>query len=239
MNSTLTFNVSTSWPTNRVNIYAIDKPAPKLIRQAIWPGPKREIFYIWGGRTVNGLNRDKISKDSMWRFATDGKGRGQWSSEIPSDSDDFDEMGLPQRGAFTAVGNTGFWFGGTIIEDSYPDVDVEMRPVQGMMTFDMKSKTFTNESTPDVSPQGTILGGTAEYVPGFGPNGVVMILGGYGYTLDTKARSPEHTRRFDELTFFDPESREWYSQAATGEIPAPRLDHCSVGVKSSSDTYEM
>lgn len=239
MNSTLSFNISTSWETAKVNIRHFDKSAPKLSRQVLWKGEDPNVYWIWGGRTIRKIDRDSIDKDTIWRFTANGDGGGDWSSEIPSGSDDFDEMHLPSRSTYVTYKNTGFSLGGEQIPDSDPDIEWEMQPVQGMITFDLKSKTYSNESTPDVSPYGTLVGATAEYVPIFGDNGLIMILGGYGYTLDVGSRTPEHTRRFDNITYFDPESREWGWQLATGDIPPPRVDHCSVGVGSGGDTYEM
>lgn len=218
---------------------AYDKPAPKLSRQVLWKGKDPNVFWIWGGRTIRRINRDKIDKDTIWRFVANGKGGGDWSSEIPSGSDDFDDMHLPSRSSYTTYENMGFSFGGELIPDSDRDVSVQMQAVEGMITFDLESKTFSNESTPDVSPHGNMIGSTVEYVPSFGENGLVMIFGGFGYTLDVGSRPPEHTRRFDNITMFDPKTREWYWQMSTGDIPPPRLDHCSVGVKSGRDTYEM
>ena len=239
MNGTLSFNISTSWATSKVNIHAKGKPAPKRSRQVLWKGEDPNVFWIWGGRTIRGINRESLTKDTIWRFTANSEGGGSWSSEIPNDSDDFESMHLPSRACSATYKNIGFSFGGEMFPDSDPDIGAEMQPVQGMITLDLESRTFSNESMPNVSPHGTLVGATAEYIPSFGPNGVIMLLGGYGYTLDVGSRKPEHTRRFNNLTFFDPESREWYWQMATGDIPRPRLDHCSVGVKSGRDTYEM
>lgn len=238
MNSTLYINIAESWAASTVHIKAVDKPAPKLSRPAIWRSQDKHMFYTWGGRTAHGKDKD-ITKSTMWRFTGDVEGGGSWSSEIPNDTDELEELALPQRGACTTVNNTGYYFGGAAIPQSDPGLDVQMQPIPGMISFDMESKKFDNESTPDISPYGTVVGATAELIPGYGIDGLIMVLGGYGYTLAAGSRDVQHTRRFDNLTLYDPASEEWYWQVSTGEIPAPRLDHCSVGVKSTSDTYEM
>lgn len=237
VNSTLSFNISTSWTVGKVNIHAFNKPAPKVSRQALWKGEDNKIFYIWGGRTIRRMNLDKIDRDAIWRFTANDEGGGQWSSEIPNGIDD--DIHLPQRMAVTTYKNIGFALGGTVIGESDPSIGVETQPVPGMIRFDMDSKTFSNLSTPDVSPAGTSLGSTAEYVPDFGPDGIVMVLGGYAHTRAAGSRTPEHTRRFDNITYFNPKTEKWGWQMTTGNIPSPRLDHCSVGVKSGQDTYEM
>lgn len=241
VNSTLSFNISTSWETSKVNILAYDKPAPapKLTRQVLWKGEDPKAFWIWGGRTIRDIDSDKINKRKMWRFEANGEGGGRWFPETPNESDDFRDMHLPFRPAYTTYKNTGFSFGGEQVPASDPEIDVKFQPVQGMVTFDLNSKTFSNESTPDVSRYGTLVGATAEYVPGFGDNGLIMILGGYGYTPDTNVRRPDQTLYFDNLTFLDPETRQWYWQKSSGDHPSPRLDHCSVGVRSGRDTHEM
>ncbi|SPO03327.1 uncharacterized protein DNG_06009 [Cephalotrichum gorgonifer] len=240
MNSTLWIDVSESWSPSTVAINVVKKPGPKLSLQAIWPGEDRSSFYIWGGRVMASDGRaDGLSKSEMWRFTTGGEGGGQWASEIPNESDAFASLLLPQRGAYTTVNNTGYFVGGTVIQSSDPTLKVGMQPVPGMISFNMDTRTFSNDSTADISPFGTMLGGTAEYVPGYGPNGLVMLFGGYGYTLLPGFRDVEHTRQFDSVNFFDPVTKDWYWQRTTGDTPPARLDHCSVGVRSSSGTYEI
>ena len=203
----------------------------------LWKVEDEDELWIWGGRTIREIDQDDIEKDEMWRFEADGEGGGRWSSKDPVESDELDDMYLPYRAAFASYKNTGFAFGGEAVEDSDPDVDDDdLLPVTDMVTFDFESREFQSSPMPDNS---SLIGATAEYIPGVGPNGLILLLGGYRHNASTSPRPPEDAISFGNLTFLDPESKEWYWQTTTGDAPRPRMHHCSVGVKSEQDSYEM
>ena len=47
-----------------------------------------------------------------------------------------------------------------------------------MTELDMAAKSFTNTSASGYNVNGTVLLGAMHYVPSFGPNGMLLVIGG-------------------------------------------------------------
>ena len=107
------------------------------------------------------------------------------------------------------------------------------------LVSDISRDTFANDSAADVSTFGALFGRTLQFMPRFGPNSVVLVLGGSTYDLNAGDQPQGVGRDFRNLTFFDPVTSQWYWQSTTGKAPTPRQEHCSVGVESHDGTYEM
>ncbi|KAL1881907.1 hypothetical protein Daus18300_000961 [Diaporthe australafricana] len=91
----------------------------------------------------------------------------------------------------------------------------------------MTSSVWTNTSVTS-----TLVNARAEYAP-FGPNGLILLLGG------TSGDSPSGLVDFTNITFYDPVTKQFFSQQATGTIPTGRQRFCSVGVTGPNKTYEV
>ncbi|KKY29870.1 putative kelch repeat protein [Diaporthe ampelina] len=91
----------------------------------------------------------------------------------------------------------------------------------------MSSSVWTNNSIPR-----TLVNAQAEFAP-FGPNGLILLLGG------TSGDSPTGLVNFVNVTFYDPITRQLFSQQATGTIPTGRQRFCSVGVPGPDNTFEV
>lgn len=242
VNSTLSIDMSRSWSASTVKITSITKSAPKLMGQAIWEDTTSSTpgFYIWGGHTPYGSERNDIQKRSVWRFEADGQGGGSWTKKLSSNQEMQQSFVLPECGAFTTAGNTGVFVGGTGSSWTDPNIGGGTVLVPGVVSFDMDTLTWRNDTAPDeLSPDGTLRDGTAAYAPTFGPNGLVFVLGGVTYSLGTTTNTPDGTIDFSPVPFFDPVTRTWYRQPATGQVPRSRKSFCSVGVQSPNGTYEI
>lgn len=99
--------------------------------------------------------------------------------------------------------------------------------VAGLVSFGMSSSVWTNTSI-----ERTLVNARAEYAP-FGPNGLIVLLGG------TSGDSPPGLIDFVNITFYDPITKQFFSQQATGTIPTARQRFCSVGVPGPDDTFEV
>jgi hypothetical protein len=88
------------------------------------------------------------------------------------------------------------------------------------------------------SSSGMSIDGAAQFVASFGEAGLLILLGGNTPILSFDANSV--LRPMSNITIYDPSSMLWYSQTATGDIPAPRSNMCIVGAQSTnSSTFEM
>ncbi|KAG7288143.1 hypothetical protein NEMBOFW57_007667 [Staphylotrichum longicolle] len=158
-----------------------------------------------------------MSKAALWKFTADGKGGGAWSLQEPENPTLFSGLHATEYGAFTQTNTTGFIIGGVShawTELNHPSAE----PIPGMATFDMKTKLWQNGTT-NFSPfgAGTLNQASAEYIAGFGEDGLIITLAGYtpalGGNLNDSDGPPLDLRN---LTFFNPQTKKRYWQVASG-----------------------
>lgn len=87
--------------------------------------------------------------------------------------------------------------------------------------------TFVNatvEGTPTIRADGTLT-----YVPSVGPSGkgVLVAIGG-GQNFQSLSQNSNRSIDNSALDVFDLSSKTWVKQATQGDIPSPRINHCSV-----------
>ena len=226
----------------------------------MWPSPDGKGFYIFGGGASYGINVKNLDKSGIWKFVVDGDGddgTGKWEIEtpVPTSPAPLRTLRLTEQAAFVATtggsnggGGLGFSVGGTAsawTDPSNPKSD----HISGMVVYDMNRKEWRNETAVGFTTgNGSLRGGAGVFVPSFGNageeeknNGLVFILGGsvFAVPATTKDNQPDFVMGFDNVTFFDPVSREWYWQTTTGERPSSRERFCAVGVEGRNGTYEM
>ncbi|KAK3402249.1 hypothetical protein B0T20DRAFT_370472, partial [Sordaria brevicollis] len=241
-NSTLSIDISKSWSAQTVEIKELRKgdhgPAG-LSEETLWNDPTQNAFYIFGGRPPHGVGSEKITKDGIWKFTADGKGGGSWELEMPSNVDLLQTINLTNNAAFASTygaQSLGFHIGGVTSEDQGPSTRGTPEPY--MITYDMNLKQLAVSSLSAAkTPSGSGLwGGRAEYIPRFGPKGLIFLMGG---TVLDKASEPDYPLIFYNLTFFNPQTGKWMWQKTSGVIPHPRQSVCIAGVAGPAGTYEL
>lgn len=163
----------------------------------------------------------ELPPDQIWRFDTDGDGGGSWSTEILGNPGVFDSLLRSAEGAYANSKDTGFlvggWTGGWT-DASLPSSSSFSIP--NIVSFNMATKLWSNDSDLAFTQFGTDVRGAAEFIDSFGPNGILLLLGGA-----VNAAGFQNTGAglldFNNLTFYDPVSKEWYWQATTGDVPPP------------------
>ncbi|KAI3540189.1 kelch repeat protein [Colletotrichum filicis] len=251
VNSTLSIDLSESWSPANVSIRTIPKEPYGMDRQALWERADNDSFYIWGGHTANTLYlKDESLSTGSWKFQADGTGGGQWLKETPDNPTEFTELVRSEDGAFASTPHGGFWFGGwagTRTKVNMTNGEADLAPAgatPGMIVYDWNTKLWSNETTAFKAafpPYGTVRGARALYVPDFGPNGIIVLLGGFMATLDPIVSGSDSLHQWMEIsnvTFMDPVSKKWYSQMTTGSAPTRRQWFCLVGLRSKT-TYEI
>ncbi|KAK5655592.1 hypothetical protein OQA88_5523 [Cercophora sp. LCS_1] len=224
VNSTLSIDLSKSWTADSVVIRSIPKPGPNKANVHLFTDKEAGAFYSWGGKWIFGLN---MSETELWKFSADGAGGGTWSLDPPGNPSTFAELIPGEFATVTTAGESGYLIGG--IASGWTQLyRARNQVIPGMATFNMKTKLWENGTT---SPFNTLTGGTAEFVPAYGPNGLIVLFGGWSPSVvgepDVLA-SPQWG--FDNITFFDPETKQNYWQKTTGDIPPhPRTRFCTVG----------
>ncbi|KAL0936118.1 kelch repeat protein [Colletotrichum truncatum] len=237
VNSTLSIDLSQSWTASNVTIRIIEKPITGMDGQAMWKNEGLKTFFIWGGHIPYG---GKIGPAESWKFEADGKGGGEWVTESPANPSLFSELRRNEDGAFVSTPDAGFWFGG--LASAWTNPNAYVQAVPGVLSYNMTTKVWTNETTPGFSAfskYGTMIGGGGVYIPTFGDNGLIVVMGGCLYTLEPSQKGPYGWMDFSNLTFYDPITKDWYWQQTTGNAPTPRRGFCSVGAEGKNGTYEI
>lgn len=222
-------------------IRPITKPPgiPSRTRANIWTNPAALEFYSWGGTFRNGKD---IVQAQVLKFTADGMGGGSWGVQNLENAKILKTLHPSRGGAFASANETGFLIGGqanNMTELNQKD----QQNIPGMLSFDMKTKILQNITTTPSSAgdsgfpfKGALVWAEAEYVPNFGPNGLVMVFGGHDVPLDNSIEAHDtQPLDFETLRFFDPRTGEWFSQKTTGTAPfTPRMNFCVTGFQTAS-----
>ncbi|KAL2171665.1 hypothetical protein VTG60DRAFT_1961 [Thermothelomyces hinnuleus] len=239
VNSTLSINMSKSWKSGSVAIRTILNPGPAKSDTVLWTNTRAGVFYSWGGRFPGGRNMTDDKRP--WKFTADGKGGGSWEIEDASNEVLLTRLHPTEYGAVVNTHTMGFVIGGVAdawTELNHPTAD----PIPGMVAFHMDSSIWQN-GTVNFSPFGasTLNQGVAEYLPSFGPNGLIIVLGGYTPSITgdlNKSDGPPLDLR--NLTFFNPVTKQNYWQVTTGDVPpTPRGRACTAVFPSPDGGYDI
>ena len=207
VNETISINVAQSWTNSSVVLRTIEKSAPIFNNEAIWTDISSNSFYIWGGSAWFGV---VVPQDQIWRFDTDGDGGGSWSTEIPGNPAVFDSLIRPAEGAYANSKATGFFLGGWAGGWTDPSLPYSSTfSIPNIVSFNMDTKLWSNDSTLAFTQFGTDVGGAAEFIPSFGPNGILLFLGGAANAAVFQ-NNGAGLLGFNNLTFYDPVTKEWY-----------------------------
>lgn len=211
--------------------------APVLIREAMWTDEARQLIYMWGD--VEGAVSTHVNDTYTWELTGDGIGGGFWEWENLESPSQIAGLQQASAGAAATCYNTGFNLGGQTTTQNGTVIFVP-----GLLTYNMSSHTWSNESAAPFTTHGTSVGAEAVCLPDFGPRGLILFLGGITSVGDNLLESLFALFRspgvaFDNLTVYDPFTREWYWQTTTGNRPTPRHEFCAVGVQGPQNTYEM
>ncbi len=106
-----------------------------------------------------------------------------------------------------------------------------------MVIYNSTSQDWYNVSAVGYSEQGTSMYGVVQFVPSFGPAGLLFVLGGEVSGPGTYNGGP--LLSFDSVSIYDPVAQSWQQQTASGYKPPPCRDACVVGLQGDSDTYEV
>lgn len=236
MNSTLSIDMSRSWTASDVEIRTIPNPGPKKVNVVLWTDSEAGVFYSWGGKWLFGSD---MAETELWKFTADGGGGGTWSAQPPDNANRFDGLHPTEFGAFASAHNMGFAIGG--LATGWTEFRrASTQAIPGMLEFNMETKRWQNGTT-GFSPFDTLVGASAQYIPAYGPNGLVMVMGGH---VPSVVGSP-HTASsppisLENVTFFDPRTKRSHWQVTTGNVPpSPRTQFCTAGFQNSDGGYDM
>jgi len=237
VNETLSIPLSSSWTNTTVSITAISKSSPVLNRPELWPALDGKSFYSWGGwRSYFLTNAGPIPASAPWQFTVDGNGGGTWKQ-----LDTVKEVTRQAGGTGTVVNDTLFMLGGYASWTTSPETRSlrSFLPMPGIVSYNTTSRVWRNDSSAGYSRYGTSVFGHMEYLPEFGTQGLLAVLGGESTIPEVYKEDGSGLMPFDNIAIYDPATRRWYNQSTTGTQPSQRERFCAVGVKGLNGTYEM
>ena len=230
-NSTYSFDLTYSWTnnTNSLPLYQIYKGyVPLVDGPALWKDGSNNSFYSYDGFLVANSGESTPS-NQLWQFIPDGAGSGSWNLSNTLSSSIFSSLQRTQ-GQASAYGNgVGYALGGM---DSY------YVPIPGLVSYNTTSGMWSNMSTNGFTDSGTSMFGQLHFVPGFGPAGLLVALGGQTSGKTQWVPSNDFVS-LQSVNIFDPVTGIWASQMTSGTLPPPRANFCSVGVQGDNGTFEV
>lgn len=206
------------------------------------------MIYCFGGEKALEVPPD-APRESIWGFTPDGNGSGSWSEVLgPTGMKPFPPNIIRTAAGASATDNKqAYYLGGFASFGTSPEVDTPYgvaRSIPGLLTFAFEALDLRNSSDGGYYASQyrwwtqNFLPGSMEDVPLFNTDGFLVIFGG-GPTR-RNASELSSASGFDNITIYDKRGHDWLHQTATGAIPQPRLDFCSLGVHSGDNaTFEM
>ena len=240
-NSTLVLDVSRSWSDGNYGAFSsITKGDSAILNLGhLWAATENLSFYQFGGVPSSApfVSRP-VPLRSFDRFTLGGSpsAGGKWSSVPLSGDSIFASLDRPAAGSSAFGDGKGFLLGGFAHRDG--DITQGMRPLPGLLTYDMARNAWTNSTAQAFSPSGAALLGTMQFLPDFGTQGVLIAFG--GQTADPSkewSNGGENMLDMSDIHIYDIAKEQWYHQTAVGAtpeaIPAERNLFCSAVLKSN------
>ncbi|EAW07453.1 putative cell wall anchored protein [Aspergillus clavatus NRRL 1] len=246
---------SWDWKQN-ISIRAIPKKSnpktgadpPVVVRGALYAGASSDqSIYQYGGAvsyantSFPGLRRPTSSQYALWSYNTSQEVWDRYDVTLGTEY-------RPAGGAYAEAQDQGlaFYLNGFINNGTSNDLehwDNFRRYLDGLIVIDTHSQMATNISTSSLANFPRAKGGMV-YIPGIGPKGILVAIGGITKpTSDDSASSEGSYVPFQEIDIFDissvfegDDNGLWYTQKASGDIPAGRSDFCIVSVSAKDNS---
>ncbi|KAI9793855.1 MAG: hypothetical protein M1816_007107 [Peltula sp. TS41687] len=242
-NATYSIDLRASWNNRSVTINPIKKDISSLNYVSLWKDPTSKAFYSYGGEVTRALPPDQlppIPPNAIWKFNADGNS-GSWSQVSMASNSIFPSLVRPAGGVGAYGDGLGLLLGGyaTSISSLESRSYQGLVPTPGMLSYNMSSGVWANNSATDFSTYGTAILGQMQYVPNFGEQGLFVVVGGQTANRVSWQDRGSNLLPFRNIYIYDPASASWHNQTASGSIPNPRDRFCSVGVQGENGTYEV
>ncbi|KEY72896.1 hypothetical protein S7711_06727 [Stachybotrys chartarum IBT 7711] len=239
LNDTVAIPLNVSWDVATVEFVNTRKSEPSPANKfPLWADEEGNTLYRWGGEIAyNGpMDEDMVR---LWAFVPDGSGGGNWASQPAANQDFYNELVGATRGGMTVCGRKGFYLGGYGKRSTDPWFDTtNTYPIPGMLMYDMETRRWSNYSTAPMSPPyGSIVYGETVCARNFGPDSLVVALG--GFTTSPTSIDARTINDFRNVSLWDVEAEQWHWQETTGDIPQGRHRFCAAGAQGPNGTYEI
>ena len=266
-NLTLGIDLSKDWVNSTVQLVQTTRPndSVPLNLETLWWSETQDTIYRFGGE-ISDANGTKpadgqeriatVPPESIWQFKPDGRGSGDWIEALGPDG----RVPYPPgyintaRGASASSGGRGYYIGGyasPLTTRVFSNLAwATLREAPGLQTFDFDTLSLTNTTDGGFfasqyqNNSAVFDPGNMVIVPSFGVDGLVILLGGSGYSSAVYQHQFESgVGLFNNVTIYDLHTGSWLWQtttSTTGLPPMPRGSFCAVGVQGGDNsTFEM
>lgn len=181
----------------------------------------------FGGAAVE---RVEDLRNTVERYTPSYEG---WSTYAQSNDANFSDLSRAIESYYASGNGLYFASGGRMrgpphdVTDWYLEGEIN---APGLVMYNESSQDWYNISTEGFSSTRYAYGGAAHFVTEYGPEGLLLLFGGYVNGL---------LASFDEMYMFEPVSQQWRSQVVSGEPPPLAYKPCVVGVRGDNGTYEV
>jgi hypothetical protein len=198
-----------------------DKQRNKISRYGGWPYVKQNDF-----------------PSLLWSFTPDGSDNTNWKNETSPAEDGLSAFSPGPFASANAYTQTTYYnLGGNIV----PSGTSSMVVLSGLVTRDLVAQDWRNATTDIPNQSQYRTQSKMVHVPNFGTSGYLVVVGGESPPTDVSTyEGGTHMVDMATITLYDIDSKTWYTQTATGDIPPPRSEFCVAGSASASGKrYEL
>lgn len=235
----IAIDLSKDWVNRSVTLNSISKPsgAPDLVDGGIWVDHNAGVLYTGFAGRQSTYGDDAEQPNGLWSFKPDGSGSGTWTNLNSSTDQGFQTDVRPFSPLVAAGGGAGYMLGGFAVNSSSSDPRLNSWHVSGLVTYNYTTQKLSNNTVSDGYTGGVDQMGGMVYVPNFGDQGVLVVLG--GDQVGKNEPGFDALLNFSSIAVYDVASGSWYDQATSGNIPEDRKEFCTAGVASTNQTYEI
>ena len=241
LNSTYSINLASAWTNTSITLKQIDKTSAPVLNSAnLWPDESGTSFYQYNGIVSHSFATPPVPPaDQLWQFFPSGNS-GSWSIVDAPHLERLNNAGSTSgNGSAFFLGGWGSW---RTSVDYYNNTALR-HPGGGIVTYDMNSRIWTNRSIEDLAPTGWSYEAELHYLDGLqqggGGGGLLLAMGGATAPPRPIDLAEQTLNSYAYVSLFDTVTGEWLNQSTTGDIPVPRYETCSVGVRGDNGTFEV
>jgi hypothetical protein len=144
----------------------------------IWVDDDQKLLYTGfaGRKSTFGDAASQVT--GLWSFKPDGEGAGTWTNLNNTADSAFKTEPRPFSALVASGGGAGYMLGGFTVNASSSDPRNNAIALSGMVVYNFTTKQATNHTVSGISTNGIDQMGGMLYVPNFGPQGILVSLGG-------------------------------------------------------------
>lgn len=156
---------------------AIPKVAPIFDSAALWMDADGRSFYSYDGGNSFTVPFKNDTANQLWRFQPVDY-YGKWSRVSQPAKSNFSTLNRIVSGTYAYGNGLGFALGGWRNKGTDASLSLDSVEVAGMVIYNTTSREWFNVSTTGYSTDGKSSRGSAQFVPQYGENGLLFVLGG-------------------------------------------------------------